>query len=87
MIKLTDKLAMTADEHCFIVGVPWTRADKGTALDSPTYHTTAAQAVRTAVKRAMREGVRSGSITTLREFIDRQAELQAELETLTKPLE
>lgn len=87
MIKLSDNLAMTADEHCYIVGKPRQERGKGIRLDFPTYHATAAQAVQNAVSRAMRDGVQDGSITTLREFIDRQKELQAEFKKLVEPLE
>lgn len=86
MIKLTDKLAMTADEHCYIVGIPRTTKDGGVVFGSPTYHSTAAQAVQNAVNRTMRSGVKDGSIPTLQEFINRQAELQAEFEKLIEPL-
>ena len=37
MIQLTKDLAMTADGHCYIVGQPRQRPDKGLLLDNPTY--------------------------------------------------
>lgn len=40
-----------------------------------------------ALARAMRKGVADGSITTLRQFIQEQEKLRAELEMLIAPLE
>jgi len=37
MIQLTKDLAMTADEHCYIVGKPCQRAEKAPLLRNPTY--------------------------------------------------
>ena len=87
MTQLTKDLAMTADERCYIVGQPRQRPDKGTVLDSPTYHATTAQAVRAAIQRTLRQGVADSSITTLRQFIQEQERLQTEFERLTAPLE
>lgn len=87
MIQLTKDLWLKADEHCYIVGQLRQRADKGDVLRNPTYHTTAAQAVEGALKRAMRQGVADGSITTLQQFIQEQERLQAELEALISPLD
>ena len=87
MIYLTGELAMDADSHCFIIGNPRTRPDKGPILDNPRYYSTAAQAVLSTVSRTMRQGVADGSITSLRQFIEEQQRLQAELERLVAPLE
>lgn len=87
MIQLTKDLAMTADERCYIVGKPSQRADGATELRKPTYHTTAAQAVQSALALTMRQGVADGSITTLREFIQEQERQRMELEKLIAPLE
>lgn len=87
MIQLTKELAMTADGHCYIVGQPRQRADKGMILRDPTYHTTAAEALRTAVQRALRQGVADGTITSLRQFIEEQERLRLDLEKLIAPLE
>ena len=87
MIQLTKDLAMTADEHCYIVGKLRQRADRGTILDKPTYHTTAAQAVSAALNRALRQGVSDGSITTLRQFIEEQDRQRTELDKLMSKLE
>lgn len=87
MIHLTKDLCMKADDCCYIVGKPRTRAGKGTVLDSPTYYSTAAQAVEGALKRVVRQGVADGSITTLRQFIQEQERLRGELERLIAPLD
>lgn len=86
MIRLTDKLAMTADEYGYIIGQPRTRPDKGLVLEKPKYYPTAAQAVSAALQMALRKGVADGTITTLRQFIQERARLQAELEKLVEPL-
>ena len=82
MIQLTKDLAMTADEHGYIVGQPRQRPDKGTVLDRPTYHATAAQAVSAALARTMRQAVEDGTITTLRQFIQEQERQRADFEKL-----
>lgn len=78
---------MTADENCFILGRPRTRADKGLTLDNPRYYSTAAQAVRAALLSAMRQGVAEGSITTLRQFVSEQNRLAGELQMMLAPLD
>lgn len=84
MIQLTKGFAMIADDYCYTVGKPRQKVDGRIVLDKPTY---AAQAVSGALVRAMRQGVADGSITALREFIQEQERLRAELETLIAPLE
>ena len=37
MIYLTDKLAVTADSECYMVGKPRQRAGKGVSVDNPRY--------------------------------------------------
>ncbi len=86
MIQLTKDLAMTADKRCYIVGKPRKAVGRGQELRNPTYHTTAAQAVSAALKRAMRKGVADGSITTLQQFVQEQQRLKTELEKLIAPL-
>lgn len=87
MIRLAQNLALTADDHCYILGKPAKPRGKSCELSNRSYHTTPAQAVSAAVLRAMRQGVADGSIVTLRQFITEQARLQAELERLIAPLE
>lgn len=87
MVQLTKELAMTADNHCFIVGRPRQRVGKALEMMEPSYYSTAAQAVQGALNRAMRKGVADGSITTLHQFIEEQERLKAELQSMIKPLE
>lgn len=86
MIQLTKDLWMKADDCCYIVGKARQGRGKGRELRDPTYHPTVAQAVSAALSRAMRQGVADGSITTLRQFIQEQERLSAELEKLLAPL-
>ena len=87
MIELTKNIFMTADDHCYIVGTPRQREGRSLEIRNPKYYSTAAQAVRGALNLAMRDSVADGSVTTLREFIERQTELQAEFERMIAPLE
>lgn len=86
MIQLTESLWLKADDCCYVVGNRRERRGKGEELRNPTYYSTAAQAVEGALIRAMRQGVKDGSITSLREFIQEQERLHAELEKLIAPL-
>lgn len=87
MIQLTKDFAMTADENQYIVGKPVERRGKGMELRNPRYYPTVAQAVSATVNLALRRAVEESEITTLREFIQKQEQLLAELETLIAPLE
>lgn len=87
MIQLTKDFAMTADQHCYMVGKLRVSRGKHGALREPTYYSTAAQAVQGALSRVMRQGVADESITSLRQFIEEQRRLKAELQTLIEPLE
>lgn len=87
MIQLTKNLAMIADDHCYIVGKPKQRPGRPLEIENPTYYTTAAQAVQGALNRAMRQAVKDGSVTTLRDFIQEQDRQRAELEKLITPLD
>ena len=87
MIQLTKDLFMIVDDNCYIVGKPRIRPGKPVELERPSYYTTAAQAVQGALNRAMRQAVKDGSVTTLREFIQEQDRQLAELEQLLLPLE
>ena len=62
MIQLTEKLIMTADKHCYIVGEPRQRAGRGIGIKDPKYYTTAAQAVKGALATAMRMAVEDGTV-------------------------
>lgn len=87
MIFLTDDLVLVADEHCYVVGKPRQRPDKGLIIDSPTYHKDINCAVLSAVERSLRSKIRDGSITTLRQFLDEQARLTSQLKELLTPME
>ena len=84
MIYLTDKLAVTADSECYMVGKPRQRAGKGFSVDNPRYYPTLAQAVRGAVSTTLRQKVAASEITSLQEFIRQEQALQTEF---TKKLE
>lgn len=78
MIQLTDTLALTADEHNYIVGRARQRAARGIVIESPSYFTSITQAVLYAVSQAMRERVAKNQVTTLEQFAEEQARLQAD---------
>ena len=85
MIYLTDKLAITADSVCYIVGSPVEAVQesggkrcKAPKLRSPRYYSTLAQAVRAAVSATLRQKVAEDEITTLQEFIRQEKQLQEE---------
>ena len=78
MIQLTDTLALTADEHNYIVGKPRGNVSKGSLLSSPSYFTNITQAVLYAVSQAMRERVAKNQVTTLEQFAEEQSRLQAD---------
>ena len=84
MIYLTDKLAVTADGECYMVGRPRQRAGRAVSVDNPSYYPTLAQAVRGAVATTLRQKVATSEITTLQEFIRQEKALEAEF---TKKLE
>lgn len=87
MIQLTEKLVMTADKHCYIVGEPRQRAGRPVEIKEPKYYSTAGQAVKGALATAMRMAVEDGSITTLRQFIHEQDRQRVSLEKLIAPLD
>ena len=91
MITLTDKLAITADSECYMVGRPVETVKesggkrcKAPKLRSPRYYSTLTQAVRGAVSTTLRQKVAANEITTLQEFIRQEKALQTEF---TKKLE
>ena len=86
MIQLTKELAMIADDHCYIVGKPKQSPGKPVEMRQPTYYSTAAQAVQSALQRTILKAVKDGNITTLREFIQEQDRQRTELEKRIAPL-
>ena len=90
MIQLTDKIAIAADEHQYIVGKPTQRQAKDgtsrTRINNPRYYTTLATALESAVSLSLRNGVSDGTITTLRDLIAEQKRIQDEFTRLIEPL-
>lgn len=85
MIKLTDRLSVTADKHQYIVGTPRQITQKSggapvTKLDNPRYCKTLAQALRVAVGLEMRRGIESGELETLTDFALRLDQITADFE-------
>ncbi len=85
MIYLTNKLAVTADSECYMVGRPVEMVQesggkrcKAPRLRSPRYYSTLAQVVRAAVSATLRQKVAENEITTLQEFIRQEKQLQEE---------
>lgn len=94
MIYLTDKLAVTADSECYMVGRPVETAKesggkrcKAPKLRSPRYYSTLAGAVRGAVSTTLRQKVAASEITSLQEFIRQEKALQEHFTKLLEPLE
>lgn len=94
MIYLTDKLAVTADSECYMVGKPVETVQesggkrcKAPKLRSPRYYSTLAQAVRGAVSTTLRQKVAASEITSLQEFIRQEKALQEHFTKLLEPLE
>ena len=94
MIYLTDKLAVTADSECYMVGRPVETAKesggkrcKAPKLRSPRYYSTLAGAVRGAVSTTLRQKVAASEITRLQEFIRQEKALQEHFTKLLEPLE
>lgn len=87
MIQLTDELVLMADGYNYVIGKPYQNREGKTHMLQPKYYSTIAQAVRGAVRLTMRAGVADGSITSLRDFIERQEELEKRLAALVAPLE
>lgn len=91
MIQLTDKLAVTADNECYMVGKPVEKAgiggEKAVYLKDPHYFTTMSQAARYAVSLALRQGVANDEITTLKEFQQKAAAMMEDFTRRLAPLE
>lgn len=89
MIKLSEKIGLSADQHQYIVGNPRKRmgqAGEYTELGNPQYFTTMASALSAALSRAMRMEVESGTIATMQGYLDRQQQMIAEFTALIEPL-
>ena len=86
MIRLTKRLVLTADKHCYIVGEVKQRPGRPAEIKGARYYTTVAQAVRGTLDTTMRWAVEDGSIATLQEFIREQERQRTRLESLIAPL-
>lgn len=86
MIRLTKRLVLTADKHCYIVGEVKQRPGRPAEIKGARYYTTVAQAVRGTLDTTMRWAVEDGSIATLQEFIREQERQRTRLERLIAPL-
>lgn len=91
MIKLTDKLFVTADAYSYVLGTPYEGKDKQgndvQLMRNTTYYSTLAGAVQSAISKTIKSGVANGEITTLKEFIAEQKKLQSDLEKMIDPLD
>lgn len=90
MIQLTEDLAVTADTLQYIVGTPVRRVFKGATsveMKNPKYYPTLAQAVRGAVKKALRDKVAKEEIKSLKEFLFECEKIEAEFKRMLEPLE
>ena len=81
MIKLTDKFSLDADDCQYTVGTPYTRSDRKTGqevttLKNPMYYATLSCALKGTVERILRERVANEEITTLKEYLIHQNDLQ-----------
>lgn len=79
MIKLTDNLYVDADEHCYIVGEPFTGKDGFQRMRNARYYSTFDKAVAGAIQLEMRRRVASGEITELSQFTERLSALKDEI--------
>lgn len=87
MIQLPGGFAITADEHCYMVGSTRQRRNRADTLRNVTYYSTMEQAVRGAVMRVMRKGVEDGEITTLRDFLEELERRRTAIQEMTKCLD
>lgn len=76
MIKLTENIALSADERCFIIGRPREKAGKGRELLQAGYFASVSEALKYAVSLHLRDQIKTGQITTLRQLIDEQKQVQ-----------
>lgn len=87
MIQLTDKLAVKADNECYIVGEPRERLGKAVELVNPRYYPTLAQAVCGALSITLRQRVADDEITTLKDFLREAEKLRNDLTNKLEGLE
>lgn len=92
MIYLTDKLAVTADSECYMVGRPVETAKesggkrcKAPKLRSPRYYSTLAGAVRGAVSTTLRQKVAASEITSCKSSSARRRPCRSILQNCWNP--
>ena len=88
MIQLPGGYAMTADETCYMVGVPYKRKKDGREdLTKKLYYTSLSSAMSGTLQRIIRERVAAGDITEMRQLVAEVEKLRVELDTLLRSLE
>lgn len=87
MIYLTEALVVTADEHQYIMGKASQRKNSELYISNPRYYLTMAQTIRGALSVTLRQGVKDGSIDTLRKFLSEAERLQDDFSRKLAPLE
>lgn len=78
MIRLTDEIAITADDMQYIVGRPYTSPSGAVQIKNPKYYHKLSAALQQAVIDCVHAGVADGSITELRQIVTEQARLEQE---------
>lgn len=78
MIRLTDEIAITADDMQYIVGRPYTSTRGEVKIKKPKYYNKLSAALQQAVTDCVRAGVADNRITELRQITAEQARLEQE---------
>ena len=78
MIRLTDEIAITADDMQYIVGRPYTSPRGAVKIKNPKYYHKLSAALQQAVTDCVRAGVADERITELRQVVAEQARLEQE---------
>ena len=76
MIRLTDEIAITADDMQYIVGRPYTSPRGAVKIKNPRYYHKLSAALQQAVTDCVRAGVADSRITELRQVIAEQTRLE-----------
>ena len=87
MIEITKDLAIISDGRCFTVGKPIYKQSGEVFIQKPRYYSDVRQALRGALSIAVCNGVAAGTITELRQLVEEQERLTAQLKELLAPLE
>ena len=78
MIRLTDEIAITADDMQYIVGRPYASPRGAVKIKNPKYYHKLSAALQQAVTDCVRAGVADERITELRQVVAEQARLEQE---------